>query len=49
MKVALRDDDTSFFTEPGKLESVYHDVWNRIPVGLAVVPHAAGFVDRAVP
>jgi hypothetical protein len=49
MKVALRDDDTSYFTEPERLESVYHDVWNRIPVGLAVVPHAAGFVDKAVP
>ena len=31
MKVALRDDDTSFFTEPGRLEAVYHDVWDRIP------------------
>jgi hypothetical protein len=49
MKVALRDDDTSYFTEPARLEAVYHDVWNRIPVGLAVVPHAAGFVDKAVP
>lgn len=49
MKVALRDDDTSFFTEPQRLEAVYHDVWDRIPVGLAVVPQAAGFVDKAVP
>ena len=49
MKVALRDDDTSYFTEPDRLEAVYHDVWSRIPVGLAVVPHAAGFVDKAIP
>jgi predicted deacetylase len=49
MKVALRDDDTSFFTEPGRLEAVYHDVWDRMPVGLAVIPHAAGFVDKAIP
>ena len=49
MKVALRDDDTSYFTEPARLEAVYSDVWNLIPVGLAVVPHAAGFVDKAVP
>jgi predicted deacetylase len=49
MKVALRDDDTSYFTEPGRLEAVYHDVWTRIPVGLAVVPQAAGFVDKAIP
>ena len=49
MKVALRDDDTSYFTEPGRLESVYHDVWDRIPVGLAVIPQAAGFADKAIP
>lgn len=49
MKVALRDDDTSYFTEPDRLESVYHDVWDRIPVGLAVIPHAAGFADKAIP
>jgi len=49
MKVALRDDDTSFFTDPARLEAVYSDVWSVIPVGLAVVPHAAGFADKAVP
>ncbi len=49
MKVALRDDDTSYFTDPDRLASVYHDVWDRIPVGLAVVPCAAGFADKAVP
>jgi peptidoglycan/xylan/chitin deacetylase (PgdA/CDA1 family) len=49
MKVALRDDDTSYFTEPDRLAAVYHDVWDRIPVGLAVIPHAAGFVDKAIP
>lgn len=49
MKVALRDDDTSFFTEAERLEAVYHDVWDRIPIGLAVIPQAAGFVDKAIP
>lgn len=49
MKVALRDDDTSYFTDPDRLEAVYHDVWDRIPVGLAVIPHAAGFADKAIP
>jgi hypothetical protein len=49
MKVALRDDDTSYFTEPDRLEAVYHDVWDRLPVALAVVPHAAGFRDQAIP
>lgn len=49
MKVALRDDDTSFFTAPEQLEAVYHDVWDRLPVSLAVVPRAAGFRDKAIP
>ncbi len=49
MKVALRDDDTSYFTAPERLESVYHDVWDRLPVSLAVVPKAAGFRDKAIP
>ena len=49
MKFALRDDDTSFFTEPARLEAVYHDVWDRVPVGLAVIPKAAGYKDKAVP
>ena len=49
MKVALRDDDASYFTQPERLEQVYHDVWDRLPVCLAVVPHAMGFVDKAIP
>ena len=49
MKVALRDDDTSYFTSPERLEAVYHDVWDRLPVALAVVPHAMGFADKAIP
>lgn len=49
MKVALRDDDTSYFTTPERLASVYHDVWDRVPVSLAVVPKAAGFADKAIP
>jgi predicted deacetylase len=48
VKVALRDDDTSYFTDPDRLEAVYHDVWDRLPVALAVVPHAAGFADKAL-
>ena len=49
MKVALRDDDTSYFTAPERLETVYHDVWDRLPVSLAVVPQAMGFADKAIP
>jgi hypothetical protein len=43
MKVTLRDDDTCFFTAPDELERVYHDVWDRLPVCLATVPHAINF------
>jgi predicted deacetylase len=49
MKVAVRDDDTSYFTDPERLDSVYHDVWDRVPVCLAVVPHAMAFADKAIP
>ena len=49
MKVALRDDDTSYFTDPERLDRVYHDVWDRLPVCLAVVPQAMGFADKAIP
>jgi hypothetical protein len=49
MRVALRDDDTSYFTQPERLDSVYHDVWGQLPVCLAVIPRAAGFRDKAIP
>lgn len=49
MKVAIRDDDTSYFTEPERLDAVYRDVWDRVPVCLAVVPHAMAFADKAIP
>jgi hypothetical protein len=49
MKVAIRDDDTSYFTDPARLDAVYSDVWDRVPVCLAVVPHAMAFADKAVP
>jgi predicted deacetylase len=49
MKVTLRDDDTSFFTSPEQLHAVYHDIWDRLPVSLAVVPKAAGYRDKAIP
>ncbi len=49
MKVAIRDDDTSFFTDPERLDAVYGDVWDRVPICLAVVPQAMGFADKAIP
>ncbi len=49
MKVALRDDDTCYFTAPEALERVYHDVWDRLPVCLATVPFAIGYERQGIP
>jgi predicted deacetylase len=49
VKIALRDDDTCFFTAPEALERVYHDVWDRVPVCLAVVPRAIGYERSGIP
>ena len=49
MKVAIRDDDTSYFTTPDALERVYGDVWDRVPVCLAVVPFAIGYEQAGIP
>ena len=49
MKVALRDDDTCYFTPPALLEQVYGDVWDRVPVCLATVPFAIGYQRLGIP
>jgi hypothetical protein len=49
MKVALRDDDTSYFTAPERLHAVYDAVWDRIPVCLATVPFAIGYPNPGIP
>jgi predicted deacetylase len=49
MKVALRDDDTSYFTSPDRLHAVYGDIWDRIPVCLATVPFAIGYPQAGIP
>ena len=49
MKVAIRDDDTSYFTPPEALERVYGDVWNRVPICFAVVPFAVGYEQPGIP
>jgi predicted deacetylase len=49
MKVAIRDDDTSYFTTPDSLERVYGDVWDLAPVCLAVVPFAIGYEQPGIP
>src|SRR5262245_57322875 len=49
MKIALRDDDTCYFTPPAELERVYGDVWDRVPVCLATVPFAIGYPRAGIP
>ena len=49
MKVAIRDDDTCYFTPPSALERVYHDVWDRVPICLATVPFAVGYERAGIP
>ena len=49
MKVAIRDDDTCYFTAPETLERMYHDVWDRVPVCLATVPRAIGYERTGIP
>jgi len=49
MKVAIRDDDTCYFTAPEDLARVYHDVWDRVPICLATVPFAIGYERAGIP
>jgi len=49
MKVAIRDDDTSYFTTPDALTRIYGDVWDRVPICLAIVPFAIGYEQPGIP
>jgi uncharacterized protein DUF2334 len=49
VKVAIRDDDTCYFTSPDDLARVYRDVWSRVPVCLATVPFAIGYERAGIP
>jgi hypothetical protein len=49
MKLAVRDDDTCYFTAPDSIARVYHDVWDRVPVCLATVPFAIGYERAGIP
>lgn len=40
VRIAIRDDDTSYFTRPEELEEVYAGVERSMPVSLAVTPFA---------
>lgn len=39
MLVAIRDDDTCYFTRPEQLKSVYQAYWDVCPVTLSVIPY----------
>ncbi len=49
LRVAIRDDDTNFFTRPEQLERVYGRYWDRVPISLAVVPAHASTRSKAIP
>ena len=49
MRIALRDDDTCYFTSPDELERVYKPVWDLVPVCLATVPFAIGYPRAGIP
>jgi hypothetical protein len=49
VKVAIRDDDTCYFTSPAELERVYSGIWDRLPICLATIPFAKGYPSPAVP
>jgi hypothetical protein len=49
VNVAVRDDDTCYFTRPADLERVYHDVWTHVPICLATIPFARGYKSPAIP
>jgi len=49
MKVAIRDDDTCYFTDPAELERVYGEIWSRVPICLATVPLAIGYPRAGIP
>jgi predicted deacetylase len=49
VKVAIRDDDTCYFTAPAALERVYSGIWEQVPICLATIPFAKGYRSPAVP
>jgi peptidoglycan/xylan/chitin deacetylase (PgdA/CDA1 family) len=49
MKFAIRDDDTSFFTRPEQLDSVYKKIWETVPVSLSVVPFHGRTPTESIP
>lgn len=42
MRVAIRDDDTNFFTTPEQLEACYRDIWHTVPPTLFLISKIKG-------
>ena len=42
MRMAIRDDDTNYFTTPQDLEGCYHDIWTDTPVTFCVITKVKG-------
>jgi len=49
MRFALVDHDANYFTKPEGLQNVYGEIWDRIPISLAVVPFHACTKTGAIP
>ena len=49
MDFCIRDDDTSFFTTPDELESVYGEISRWGPVSLAIIPFCRAGRSRGIP
>ena len=46
MRLAIRDDDTSYFTSPAELEAVYAPLGAGVPVSLTITPFAVESFHR---
>lgn len=46
---AVRDDDTSYFTGPDLLRTIYARVWNKVPISFSVVPRIRATCDVPLP
>lgn len=44
--ICIRDDDTSYFTEPGELAYCYGKFWGKVPVTLATIPFVHGSAEK---
>lgn len=42
MRLAIRDDDTNFFTTPEELEACYGDIWQELPPTLCLISKVKG-------